>query len=729
MRRCGAELGARRWCTLCWCNGEVFMHKTILALLPLLIAIPAGAQDDHWSLQPVRVYRPPQVVHTSWPRSDLDRFVLRRLEAKKLQPVADALPETLIRRAYFNLVGLPPTPEQIEAFRHASRQDADAAFENLVDRLLASPQFGEKWARHWLDLARFAESNGKDRDVVFPEAWRYRDYVIDAFNNDKPFDTFIREQIAGDLIPDRDDDQLIATGFLALGAKAFQEVDNEKFTLDVVDEQIDVLTRSILGLTVACARCHDHKYDPIASEDYYALAGILISSDLRYGPGPLYFARHDKDTDLVPIGDRARELDPAVQQWRGEILSLTEKVTGLRSAAYRIQRNIAGALRERELEKADEADDLAAEEKKMLRMRAEADAANAKRLQMIRTPPNERPGYAMAVLHSQMPPQDCAVRFGGVHTDRGRAVPRGSMKIPGMPEFGSVAHDDSGRRQLASWLAAADNPLTARVIVNRVWHHLFGTGLVRTVDNFGVTGDPPSHPELLDHLASRFIADGWSVKRLIRRVVLSRTWRMSSAHDASNEAIDADNRYLWHANFRRLDVEAFRDSVLAVSGSLITQPPRGSLFADVYAGTDYGEPNDHRANFDADIAADLHRTVYLPIARNSVPDFLGLFDFADPTVTTGARNSRTIPAQALFLMNGPFMERQSRLAAERILKLPISERLQSAWILTTARQPSRQVAEETERWLRQRTQDSSELQAWTDLMQILFASAAFRYIM
>ena len=445
------------------------------------------------------------------------------------------------------------------------------AFETLVDDLLASSHFGEKWARHWLDLARYAESNGKDRDVVFPDAWRYRDYVIDALNADKPFNTFVREQVAGDLLPGAGDEQIVATAFLALGPKAFQEVNNEKFAMDVVDEQIDVLTRSVLGLTVACSRCHDHKYDPIATEDYYSLAGILLSSDTRYGPGPLYFARHDKDKDLIPIGDRVDELHPAVSDWRGEILRLTKHVIERRSSAYRIQRNIAGELRERKLKKAEEDPELAAQEQKMLDMRAEADAANKKRLEMIRTAPTKRPGYTMAVLRSGETPEDCAVRYGGVHTDRGDRVPRGMLTIPGLPKFDAVGAEESGRLQLADWLASENNPLTARVIVNRVWHHLFGTGLVSTVDNFGVTGAAPSHPELLDHLAAEFMQDGWSVKRLVRRIVLSRTWRLSSEIHSSHAAIDPDNRFLWRANFRRLDVEAFRDSVLMVSGQLIAR--------------------------------------------------------------------------------------------------------------------------------------------------------------
>ena len=611
------------------------MVRLSIALLLLAPALVGSAQE-HWSLRPIPEH---EVELTS---GEIDRYIMSRLSDSGIEPMSQAPAEILVRRVYYNLIGLPPSPDEIDRF--VARMNEPEAFSHLVDRLLESKRFGEKWARHWLDLARFAESNGKDRDVVFPEAWRYRDYVIESFNTNKPYNEFVKEQIAGDLLSERSDNHLIATGFLALGPKAFQEPNNERFAMDVVDEQIDVLTRSFLGLTIACARCHDHKYDPISTEDYYALAGILLSSDTRYGPGPLYFARHDKDTELVPIGDRITELDPVVKRWRNEILALTEKVTGLRSDAYRIQRNIAGELRERGLKEAKEADDLAADEKRMLAMRAEADNANERRLKMIRQPPQERPGYAMAVLRSDRDPEDCAVRYGGVFNDHGQRVRRGSMAIPGLPEFGHVSESDSGRMQLANWIASHDNPLTARVFVNRVWHHLFGTGLVRSVDNFGVTGETPSHPQLLDHLARQFIADDWNVKQLIRRIVLSQTWQRSSLWNQSSALIDPENRLLWRANYRRLDVEAFRDSVLHVSGCLNLEPRRGSLLQDVYAGTDYGEPNDHRVNFDEEIARDVHRTIYLPAIRNRMPEFLRLFDVADPNVTSGSRNTRTIPS-------------------------------------------------------------------------------------
>ncbi|MFT5466727.1 MAG: hypothetical protein ACI8UO_001827 [Verrucomicrobiales bacterium] len=676
-------------------------------------------QPTHWAFQQLLSPEPPVVANSDWPKSDLDHFILARLEAEKLDLATDADPVTLARRLYFNLIGLPPTPEQIAAFD-------ESKLEAVVDDLLASPRFGEKWGRHWLDLARYAESNGKDRDVVFPHAWRYRDYVINALNSDMPYDQFVREQIAGDLL-DRGDDGVIATAFLTLGPKAFQEVNMEKFTMDVVDEQIDVMSRSILGLTIACARCHDHKFDPIPTADYYALAGVFLSSDNRYGPGPLYVNKHPKDTDFVPIGDRIDELHPTVAAWRAEVLRLTEEVTGIRSAAYRIQRQVTGELRDRGLKKPEDDLELLKLDQKRAAMTADATAKNELREKMIKTPPAEQPGYTMAILHSEEPPEDCKIRVRGVHDEHGEKIPRGRLTIPGMPDVGEIKADESGRKQLADWLTSAKNPLTARVYVNRVWRHLFGRGLVRTTDNFGISGESPSHPELLDFLAAEFMADGWSTKNLIKRIVLSRTWQLSSKGDPANAEVDPENTLLWRANFRRLDIEQFRDSVLAVSQQLLTDPPDGSMMKDVYAGADYGTGG-HHANFEEQIANDRHRTVYLPIVRNSMPEALQLFDFADPNATTGDRNARTIPSQALYLMNNPFVEREARNAAERILKTPESDRVELAYLLTSGRLPGPGVAGDATSYLASRTAQADEIEAWTDLMQTLFASARFRYL-
>ena len=707
------------------------MRHLFVSLAIFVLAASGLRASELWSLLPIEHTAPP-ASDSDWPRTEIDRFIAAEWVEIGVSPVVDADAQTLHRRLRFNLTGLPPTLDQIKAFKAAYAKNSKAAIEQLVDELLGSRAFGETWARHWLDLARYSESNGKDRDVIFPNAWRYRDYVISAFNADKPFDGFVREQIAGDLLEDAGDEQIVATAFLAMGPKAFGEPDKTKFALDLVDEQIDVLTRSVLGLTVACARCHDHKFDPVATKDYYAMAGILLSSETRWGAGPLYGNRHPYDTKLVALGPKAAELDPAVVAWKAKIIEMTEKVANTRSAAYRIQRDIAGQLRERGIAKAADDPELADKEKKMLAMRKEAQQLLDESVELTHNPPSEVPGYTMALsLRQDEAPKDCHVRVGGFPDDLGPKGERGAFEIPGMPEFGDVAESNSGRRQLADWLSSAENPLTARVWVNRVWRHLFGRGLVATVDNFGVMGEEPSHPELLDFLAAEFIADGWSTKRLVRRIVLSRTWQLSSQFNKKNDAVDPRNLALWHANYRRLDIEPFRDAMMSVSGTLIEAPREGSLFADIYPGITYGPRQSHSvANLDAEIAADRHRTVYLPIVRNQMPKVLQLFDFADPNAALGNRNARTIPAQALYLMNNPFVEELAGATADRILTWPEAERVKRTWQLLTGRMPNPEMITRAEEFVLYRMDETKgeQREAWMDVVQTLFASAPFRYL-
>ena len=703
--------------------------------LGMLPPLQAAGPGNHWSFQPVRPEAPPPVADTDWPRGDVDRFILARLEAADLAPLAEADDETLIRRLYFNLIGLPPSPEQLE--HHRGQPIA-----TIVDALLASPRFGEKWARHWLDLARYAETNGRDRNVVLSHAWRYRDWVIEALNRDLPYDRFVREQIAGDLETEASDSQIVATGFLTLGPKAFQEVSREKFMMDLVDEQIDVMSRSLLGLTIACARCHDHKFDPIPQKDYYSLAGILLSSETLHGPGPLYFQNHQHNMPVVPIGPDRDRLDPGVQEWRGLIYEKTVKAMKLRSAGYKIRRLVTGSLRERGLEKPDDDPELLAKHRESEAMYAEAEQLLEERDALwAQVPP--KPAYAMAMREAEKP-EDCRIRVRGVFDDRGELAPRGQLSLPGFPALAEVETGESGRRQLAAWLTAPENPLTARVFVNRVWHQLFGRGLVRTVDNFGVTGEAPSHPELLDFLADRFMhEDGWSVKKLIRRIVTSRTWALESAGATkAHIRIDPANTLLWRANLRRLDVESFRDAVLTVGGQLACQPPAGgSLLAEVFLGKEYGKASANRVNFDEAIADFRHRTVYLPIVRNEVPELLKLFDFTDPNAVTGARNARTIPSQALYLMNSPFIEAQSEAAARRLIATrPAGDAgaIDRAflWISATTT-PSESARQSIESYLDVRrselieagtTADAAEMEAWTDVFQTLFSGPEFRFL-
>ena len=707
----------------------------------LLVSASGGEKGEHWAFQPViGDVAPPELSAEgeAWARSDIDRFVMQQLEAEKLSPLDDAKPEVLVRRLHFTLIGLPPSAEDVAAFV----KDPDA--EALVDRLLASERFGEKWARHWLDLARYAESNGKDRNVAFAHAWRYRDWVIDAMNADQPYDEFVADQIAGDL-RGGSDAQIVATGFLTLGPKAFQEAQKEKFAMDVADEQIDVMSRSILALTVACARCHDHKFDPIPTADYYALAGIFLSSETLHGPGPLYFQNHYYDQPVVAIGDKAESLDPKVQAWRGEIYELTLKAIELRSAAYKIRRKVTGTLRDRGLKKPEQDPELLKMHEESEAMYAEAAEAMEKR-EMLLTEVPDRPAYAMALAEAGAP-EDCRIRERGEYNKHGDKVGRGKMTIPGLPELGEIADTESGRRQLAGWLTAAENPLTARVIVNRVWHHLFGRGLVATVDNFGITGEAPSHPELLDRLAQEFVTeDEWSLKKLIRRIVLTRTWQLASTTTDEGEARltkgvekDPANRLLWRANLRRLEVESFRDAVMTVSGQLNLQcPEKGSPLAEAFMGSEIGTTS-NRVDVSDEIAAFRHRTVYLPILRNELPEILQLFDFADVNAVSGSRNVRTIPSQALFLMNSEFVEKQAAAAAEKLAALELED---EAAVDTAAKMVRGVPFEAAERaaildFVKQHCEElrgdgrgagAAAQEAWADVFQTLFASAEFRYI-
>lgn len=708
----------------------------LLVLAPLATLL-AG---EHWAFQPVRDSPPPQLSEEGeqWARSEIDHFVWQKLESENLLPLDDARPEALVRRLYFNLTGLAPSAGEVRAF--IENPDLEA----LTDRLLASPRYGEKWARHWLDLARYAESNGKDRNVAFAHAWRYRDWVIDALNADMPYDEFVADQIAGDL-RGGSDEQIVATGFLTLGPKAFQETEKEKFAMDLVDEQIDVMSRSILALTIACARCHDHKFDPVPTADYYALAGIFLSSDTLHGPGPLYFQNHYYDQPVVSIGETAKTLGPAVQEWRGEIYRLTIRAMQLRSAGYKIRRKVTGTLRDMGLKKPEDDPDLLKMHEESEAMYAEADELMERREKLLAEVP-QQPAYAMAMAEAETP-EDCRIRVRGEFNTHGNVVARGRLTIPGLPELGNITDGESGRQQLAEWLVSEQNPLTARALVNRVWHHLFGQGLVATVDNFGVTGDKPSHPELLDWLAHAFVTeDRWSVKKLIRRIVVSRTWQLASTatqeknpRTAVATQTDPANRLLWRANLRRLDVEAFRDSVMLVSGQLdLNRPSNGSPLADAFLGSEIGTAKTH-VNVSGEVAGFRHRTVYLPILRNELPEILSLFDFADVNAVSGTRNSRTIPSQALFLMNSEFIEAQARAAAEKLVDLHLDnesavdalalsvrgtvfEAQQRSAVLDYVNQHQQQLNDSG------RDANSARLEAWTDVYQTLFASAEFRYL-
>lgn len=810
--------------------------------------------SEFWSYQAPIKPVPPNVRNTAWVHTDIDRFILARLEREGLSPVRDAAKTALVRRAYYDLIGLPPTPEQIDEF---TRDESPDAFARLIDRLLQQPQFGERWGRHWLDVARFGESVTL-RGLIFKEAWRYRDYVIDAFNRDLPYDRFIREQIAGDLLPaatlEERQRQLIATTFLVLGNTNLEEQDKAQLRMDVIDEQLDTIGKAFLGQTIGCARCHDHKFDPIPTRDYYAMAGILRNSkslidanvsswvevplpvepeleaklqaheaqveaqkaaiksvkeriaalQRRAGGAPpavvaasqfpglvlddsqakrvgdwqhsQYSGRyigdgylHDRNTgkgektltfhpDLPKPGryeirlaydpgdSRARSVPVTVLSADGEmtvhinqreIPPLDGRFVSL--GQFRFEQNgqgyvlignegtdghvIVDAVQFISLEALDGAvaalSSEAASANQAGRAKDKQDleiaTANLKQLEAELKQLNERGPKRPMVMSVKEIDEIAGIRVhirGSVHR-LGEPVERGFLSVASFDGAPAVPPSASGRVELGHWLSNPSNPLTARVMVNRVWLWLFGAGLVGTPDNFGSTGEPPLHAELLDYLAVSFVENDWSIKQLIRQIMLSRAYQLSTEPSDAALAADPENRWHWRMNRRRLDAEAIRDTMLFVSGELKLDMGGSTIKSGTNA--DYGY-----------IDADTRRSVYIPVLRNALPELFEAFDFADPSMVSGRRNTSTVAPQALYLMNHPFVFERAKHAAERLLQKPLNrrERVVLAYRLTLGREPSPGELNIGLRHL----DESDAVEDWTQLIQALFASIDFRYL-
>jgi mono/diheme cytochrome c family protein len=680
----------------------------------------AQLRNEHWAWQPLRDAKAPPVKNVAWVRDAIDRYVLAALEEKGLKPVEDADRLTLIRRVTFDLTGLPPTPEAIDEFVTDSSPDA---FTKVVDRLLASSAYGERWGRHWLDVARYAESTGPSRNIPYPHAWRYRDYVIDAFNHDKPYDQFIREQIAGDLLPaespEQRNEQLIATGFLALGVHDVNQRFKVRFVMDNVDEQIDTVSRSVLALTASCARCHDHKFDPIPTADYYALAGIFRSSDLcagvrnKMGGGGLDYY----DTAmLLPLGSEGTP-DPRA----------AEKVAGAKEAFEKARKEFQALFGTPE----GKALALDGRPKQMV---ARLKMEQLQKEWVALTDPAVNGPVALGIREAKAI-ADTEIRIRGEAEKLGPVVPRGFLSLLDVPGAPTIDPKQSGRLELARWLTSDKNPLTPRVMANRVWQHLFGQGLVSSVDNFGVTGDAPSHPELLDYLAARFMENGWSVKKLVRTLVLSRAYQLSAQAPAANVAADPANRLIWRHRPRRLDAEEIRDSMLVASGKLDSVRPRGSPAMDfkVVEMTDRS-PQAKTLHEAADKS--MHRSIYLPLLRGLTPRALEVFDFAEQGMVTGSRDSTTVAPQALYLLNDPFVRQQSLALAQRLLGRTDdddSSRIDLAYRRTLGRPATSKEAERARAYIADyeaaaAVEANPRTAAWSSFCQAILASAEFRYI-
>jgi uncharacterized protein DUF1553/uncharacterized protein DUF1549 len=656
---------------------------------------------------------PPQAAT----QNSIDSLVAARRREQKLTPNGDADAPGLIRRLYLDLTGLPP-----------DRTD-QTDFPALVDELLASSHFGERWGRHWLDAARYADSNGRDRNVIFYHAWRYRDYVIASFNAGKPYDVFLREQIAGDLMPAKNqaqrDELLTATGFLALGAKAYEEAKPEIFRMDVIDEQIETISRSVLGLSVACARCHDHKFDPIPTADYYALAGILRSTQPLYGYGPRGIkATAHHHTEWHALGDAAQALAPAAREYFRKLDAETLAMHEARSARYGGSKRIPEMKRRlgtlRGTEKDQLATEIAAMEAKVADWNVKV-AVLEKSVEVMQDAAPPQPAWAMGARDREKI-ENCRIHVRGETTNLGAAVPRGFLQVIALKDAPAPAAKQSGRLELAHWLTHRDNPLTARVLVNRVWQKLFGRALVTTVDDFGVNGTKPTHPELLDYLAVKFMDGGWSVKALIKEIVLSQTYRMSSVASPANLGRDPDNLFLWRMSPRIIEAEVLRDSMLALSGQLDPYPPQKPFLARFHP-----QKNAELSTFKPFVTpaamVDTHRSVYLPVVRGTLPEVFTLFNFAAPERPVAQRDESILPAQSLYLMNNPWVIEQARHAAKRLLASAKEdrERIIRLHTLAFARQPT---PEEMQRMLRFVTNGSED--TWTALCQTVMASAEFR---
>jgi hypothetical protein len=687
-------------------------------LISLGSALGAGISLEegkkHWAMLP------PQIV----PGASIDSLVGAKLVEKKLKPNAPASRAALERRLHLDLTGLLP-----------SEVSDKADLSGLIDGLLSSPHFGERWGRHWLDIARYADSNGRDRNVMNYHAWRYRDYVIASFNADKPYDAFIQEQIAGDLMSAKGtaqrDERLTATAFLSLGAKAFEELKQDLFHMDVVDEQIEVISRGVLGLSVACARCHDHKFDPIPTADYYAIAGILRSTQPLFGHGPRGIkATMFHHTEFHALGGEAgQKLAPAALAYFTKLDADMLAMHTARSDRYRVQKRLPEA--KRAVESATGAAKAKAEAE-LKAMEAEIIEWNVKikkledNVEALKDAAPPQPAWTMGARDREAI-SDCRIHLRGETTSLGDTVPRGFLQVISIPGAKPPAKTQSGRLELAQWLTHRDNPLTARMMVNRVWQKLFGRALVTTPDDFGVNGAKPSHPELLDHLAVRFMQQGWSVKKLIREIVLSQAYQRSSDHSENGVQSDPDNVWLWRMAPRPVEVEVLRDSILALSGQLDPYPPQKPFLDRLHPQKD-AELFTFKPFLTVEVIVDHHRSVYLPVVRGTLPEMFPLFNFAPPERPVAQREESLVPAQSLFLMNNAWVLEQARHTATRLLSdttlTDDAQRLRRLYERAFFRAPTPAEQARALAYL----QTGGPETAWTSLCQTIIASAEFRVV-
>ena len=683
-----------------WPDAEVAVAAPAKKAGPLF----TPEQKAFWAFQPVKPVAVPQVPGVTNP---IDAFLRAALTAKGLTPAPPAPPAVWLRRVTFDLIGLPPTPGELDAFAVAFAADPRAARAGVVERLLASPHYGERWGRHWLDVARYADSNGMDENIAFDHAWRYRDYVVKSFNADKPFDTFLHEQLAGDLLPKSDDpavtaERLTALGYLAVGPKLLAEPDKQKMLLDIADEQLDTVSRGVMGLTLSCARCHDHKFDPLPARDYYSLLAVFTSTRTMQGLGTVakVFERPLTPETPAQAALRARlpKLKAEVQKLEVEFSKLKpDDKSGRLAVHLQAQSRRAALLWGPKLLPA-----------KVVTLGVEEGGAYGTQPRNLYV--QARGNYAAPL--EEAPAQFPRVIAGETAPTFVSTTPNPADKLtPNTTRFGSV-RASSGRLELARWLTSPGHPLTARVFVNRVWKHHFGEGLVRSVDNFGRLGERPSHPELLDFLAGKFVSEGWGVKALHRAIVLSDAYAMGQATDPAGRAADPDGRLLWQYPRRRLEAEPLRDAMLAVAGTL--DPAVGGTMLKG-ANQSYAEENPKYASN--------RRSVYLPVLRSNLFDYFQTFDFPEPGAVNGRRESTVVAPQSLWLMNSPFVAAQATAFAARLHREAATDeaRVTLAYRLAYARAP--RPAE-----LTRALAYVKDPAAWPRLTHAMLASSEFQYL-
>ncbi len=624
--------------------------------------IKQGAEwKKHWAFQPLHQKTPPIIKQTQWVKNPIDAFILAKLESKGLTPAPPANRGELIRRAYFNLTGLPPTPEEVDQFINDPSPDA---YEKLIDRLLASPRYGERWARHWLDLVRYADTNSFERDGIKPNAWRFRDYVISSFNQDKPYSQFIKEQLAGDELDQVTNETIIATGYYRLGLWDDEPADPLLSYYNELDDIVSTTSQVFLGLTLNCARCHEHKIDPIPHEDYYRFLAFFHGLN-SYGIRSDQLSYNQTDITSPEVSAIHARIDAQKIDVKKKMHQMEQ--TAIKKMSGVDQRRSETRQREKLLK--EKLKQYLEPDQKKVYQALKQDLHQLEEQRKKATPRK----MALSVRRSLKEPRETFVLLRGNPNVRGEKVQPGFPEIFGKTEalipVARKEQQTSGRRRvLAEWIADGDNLLTSRVIVNRIWQHHFGRGIVQSPNNFGQLGVPPTHPELLDWLALKFVKSGQKFKSFHKLIMMSNTYQMSAKFSDQAAAIDPANDLFWRFNMRRLSAEEVRDSLLAVNGRLNLKMYGPGIYPQISKEVLQGQSRPGEGWLDSSEEERARRSIYVFVKRSLITPLLFNFDFADTDSSCAVRFVTTQPAQALGMINGSFVNRQAEYLADRIIE-------------------------------------------------------------